>query len=215
MSDPFEGLPRGHYGAIYADPPWKFYNWSKRPYWERSDHKTSRAVEKHYDTMSVADMGALPVADLAAESCVLFMWVCWPTLREAIDLIEAWGFEYKTCAFSWTKGDASQIEFFRDDITPYMGMGYWTRANSEMCLLATRGNPKRLNADVRQAIVEPKREHSRKPDCVYERIERLVEGPYLELWARQSTRPNWHFWGNEVQKFNEKNVVLYDTANNG
>jgi N6-adenosine-specific RNA methylase IME4 len=83
-----------------------------------------------------------------------------------------------------------------------MGMGYWTRANSEPCLLATRGKPKRLNADVRQGIIEPRREHSRKPDCVPGRIERLVAGPYLELFCR-TTRPGWTVWGNQVGKFSE------------
>jgi N6-adenosine-specific RNA methylase IME4 len=82
-----------------------------------------------------------------------------------------------------------------------MGMGYWTRANTEPCLLATRGKPKRLNADVRQAIIEPGREHSRKPDCVHERIERLVAGPYLELFARQERR-GWTVWGNDTRRFN-------------
>jgi N6-adenosine-specific RNA methylase IME4 len=81
-----------------------------------------------------------------------------------------------------------------------MGLGYWTRANSEVCLLATRGKPKRLNADVRQAIVEPRRQHSRKPDCVPGRIERLVAGPYLELFAR-TKRPGWTVWGNQTDKF--------------
>ena len=81
-----------------------------------------------------------------------------------------------------------------------MGLGYWTRANSEVCLLATRGNPKRLDKGIRQGILEPIREHSRKPDCVHKRIERLVAGPYLELFARQS-RPGWSSWGNEATKF--------------
>ena len=89
---------------------------------------------------------------------------------------------------------------FRDDTDALMGMGYWTRANTEPCLLATRGKPKRLNADVRQGIIEPRRQHSRKPDCVHGRIERLVAGPYVELFARQS-RPGWDVWGNEVGKF--------------
>ena len=81
-----------------------------------------------------------------------------------------------------------------------MKLGYWTRANSEVCLLATRGKPKRVNADVRQAIIAPSREHSRKPDGIHERIERLVAGPYLELFARQQ-RPGWTAWGNETEKF--------------
>jgi hypothetical protein len=101
------------------------------------------------------DIQRMPVADLAAPDCVLFMWATWPMLPEALDTIAAWGFEYKTCAFSWIKADARQTEFFQDDVTPYMGLGYWTRANSEVCLLATRGKPKRLNADVRQALSSP------------------------------------------------------------
>jgi N6-adenosine-specific RNA methylase IME4 len=92
------------------------------------------------------------------------------------------------------------MEMFQDDLPALVGMGYWTRANSEVCLLATRGKPKRLNADVRQGIIEPRREHSRKPDCVPGRIERLVAGPYLELFAR-TTRPGWDSWGNETDKF--------------
>src|SRR6185369_8877518 len=97
--------------------------------------------------------------------------------------IRAGGFTYKTCGFAWLKAHSGQVEKFRDDIDAQVGMGYWTRAHSEVCLLATRGKPKRVNADVRQGIIAPRREHSRKPDGVHERIERLVAGPYLELFA--------------------------------
>ena len=99
------------------------------------------------------------------------------------------------------KADVSTVNLFADPVDSYMGLGYWTRANSEVCLLATRGSPKRLNADVRQGHHCPRREHSRKPEGVHERIERLVVGPYLELFARQR-RPGWDCWGNEVDKFN-------------
>jgi N6-adenosine-specific RNA methylase IME4 len=140
----------------------------------------------------------LPVTDLPAPDCVLFMWSCWPMLHDAFRLIEAWGFTYKTCAFSWMKADPYRL--FADDATPFAGLGYWTRANTEPCLLATRGKPKRLNADVRQGIIAPRREHSRKPEGIHFRIERLVAGPYVELFARE-TRPGWDCWGNEVGKF--------------
>ncbi len=202
MSDPFAGLPRNHYGAILADPPWKFYNWSRRPYWERTDANTSRAVERHYDTMGENDLQAMPVGDLAADDCVLFIWIVWPSLPEALDLINAWGFTYKTCGFAWIKADNTQPDMFAADLKVEMRLGYWTRANSEVCLLATRGKPKRLDAGVRQGIIAPRREHSRKPDGVHERIERLVSGPYLELFARQR-RPNWDVWGNQTDKFAE------------
>jgi len=198
MSDPFANLPKGHFGAIYADPPWAYKTYSGDAIPARASR--NGLATAHYQTMPIDQICALPVSEIAADDCALFVWVTWPTLLDAIKLIEAWGFAYKTCAFAWTKADARQQEFFRDDVTPYMGLGYWTRANSEVCLLGTRGKPKRLAADVRQAIVEPRREHSRKPDCVPARIERLVEGPYLELFAR-TQRPGWTVWGNQTVKF--------------
>jgi N6-adenosine-specific RNA methylase IME4 len=195
MGPIFGGLPQQHFGAIYADPPWSFRVWNKNT-------GTGRSAESHYSTMAMADIAALPVADLAAPDCVLFMWACWPSLPDALGIIEQWGFTYKTCGFDWMKARASQIEMFRDDGDVQVGMGYWTRANTEPCLLATRGKPKRLNADVRQGILEPRRQHSRKPDCVHGRIERLVAGPYLELFAR-APREGWTVWGNQTDKFSE------------
>jgi len=121
-------------------------------------------------------------------------------LLDALDVIRRWRFEYKTAAFVWMKAHVGQVEMFRDEGDPLMGMGYWTRANAEPCLLATRGEPKRLRRDVRQGVLEPRREHSRKPECVYERIEALVAGPYMELFARK-VRPGWSAWGDEVGKF--------------
>jgi len=193
--------PTGKFGAIYADPPWRFETWNKQTTVQaRGSKSTYTSASVHYHTMTAAELDALPIADLAAENCCLFMWACWPLLPQAMALIEAWGFTYKTCAFDWMKAHAGQIEMFRDDIDALMGMGYWTRANTEPCLLATRGKPKRTHADVRQGIIEPRREHSRKPDCVYDRIERLVDGPYLELFAR-TQRNGWTAWGNQTDKF--------------
>src|SRR5215471_14954336 len=198
----FDGLKRNHYRAILADPPWRFATWNKRtaiPRMTRSD-STNIAADYHYRTMTTAEICGLPVAELAAPAATLFLWISWPQLIDALKVIEAWGFKFKTAAFVWMKAHAGQLEMFEQAIPDLMGMGYWTRANSEPCLLATRGKPKRINADVRQAIIEPRREHSRKPDCVHERIERLVSGPYLELFARQR-RAGWDCWGNEVDKF--------------
>lgn len=196
MSEIFSDLKAGSYGAILADPPWSFNVWSK-------DTGNGRSASSHYNTMTMDDIAALPVADLAADDCCLFMWVCWPSLPEALKVIEAWGFTYKTCGFDWMKAHAKQLDMFRDDADVQVGMGYWTRANTEPCLLATRGKPKRLNADVRQGIISPRRQHSRKPDEVHGRIERLVAGPYCELFARQE-RPGWDVWGNETAKFTEQ-----------
>ena len=205
----FDGIPKGHYGAILADPPWHFHCWidterggtshsgSRLPNGGKN-YGSSRAPT--YQTMKEEKLCSLPVTEFAAEDCVLFLWACWPTIQQAFRIIDAWGFEFKTCGFCWVKAKATQLELFHDEIEADMLLGYWTRSNSEVCLLATRGNPKRLNADVRQAIIAPRREHSRKPDGIHERIERLVAGPYLELFARQQ-RPGWTVWGNETDKF--------------
>jgi N6-adenosine-specific RNA methylase IME4 len=177
---PFAGLPRNHFAAILADPPWPFKTWSPKG--------QGRSGEAHYATLSHADLEAPPVGELAADDAVLFMWIVQTQIPQAVRLFEAWGFELKSVAFGWLKGDGQQL--FPDDPPMQIGMGKWTRAEFEQCWLGTRGNPKRLNADVRQVLVEKRREHSRKPDGIHDRIERLVAGPYLELFARKS-RPGW------------------------
>jgi N6-adenosine-specific RNA methylase IME4 len=197
----FAGLPIGHFGTILADPPWRFRTWNKATAVKRRGSRgTNVSASVHYKTLSLEEISALPVGEYAADDCALFLWACWPTLLDALDVIKAWGFVYKTCGFDWMKAHTGQIDMFRDDGDALCGMGYWTRANSEPCLLATRGKPKRQHRDVRMGIIEPRREHSRKPDCVHGRIERLVAGPYLELFGRQE-RPNWTVRGDEVGKF--------------
>ncbi len=186
-------LPEGKYGAILCDPPWAFK--------VRSDKGKGRSAENHYGVMSFDDVAALPVADVAAKDCVLFLWVTDPMLPKGLELIERWGFTYKTVGFYWAK-QRKDVSTFYSDADFFTGMGYWTRANPEQCLLATRGAPKRLHKDVRRLIVSPRREHSRKPDEVYGRIERLVAGPYLEMFARQE-REGWTAWGNETTRFSE------------
>ncbi|WP_431860206.1 MT-A70 family methyltransferase [Azospirillum sp.] len=182
---PFDALPPAkRYGVIYADPPWRFKNYSKKG--------EGRNANRHYACMSIADIKALPVTALAADDCVLLMWATDPLLERAFEVIKAWGFTYKTVGFYWTKTNA--------DGSPFMGSGYWTRANPEQCLLATRGRPKRLSKGVRRWITAPVREHSRKPDEVYGRIERLVGGPYVELFSR-SGAAGWDAWGDQVGKY--------------
>jgi N6-adenosine-specific RNA methylase IME4 len=170
------------FGAIYVDPPWSFEVYSGKG--------KQKAPERHYDVMSLDDIKALPIADLAATDCALFLWGVWPRLPDALEVVAAWKFEFKTAAFVWVKQNRSGEGLFT-------GMGFWTRANSEPCLLATRGSPLRLAADVHQIILSPVREHSRKPDEVRSRIERLVAGPYLELFGREQA-PGWTVWGNEI-----------------
>jgi N6-adenosine-specific RNA methylase IME4 len=191
-------LPVGPFGCILADPPWAFDAYS-------GDGGTPhRTAEDHYRTMDFDALAALPVGDVAAPDAALFMWAVGSHLGQAFALADAWGFTFKTDAFYWIKQRlrfADQVDMFTGDIAePRIGFGYWTRKQVEPCLLFTRGAPRRLTKGVRQAIVEPRREHSRKPDVTYERIEALVAGPYLELFAR-TARPGWSSWGNEVGKF--------------
>lgn len=172
------------YGAILADPPWDFK--------VRSSKGEGRSASQHYKIMKLADIKAIPVADMAAPDCCLFLWTTDPHLPQALEVMAAWGFTFKTVAFYWAKTNRNG-SFFK-------GMGYWTRANVEQVLLGTRGHPKRLAKNVERLIVAPRREHSRKPDETRERIERLAGGPYLEYNAR-SRRPGWTAMGDEVDKF--------------
>ncbi len=166
------------FGAILCDPPWAFRTYSNK---HTIPH---RCAMDHYQTMPLADMKALWIP--ASKDAALFLWTVDSHLPDGIELAQAWGFQYKTIAFVWDKGS--------------IGMGYWTRKEAEICLLFTRGKPHRNDKGVRQCIREKRREHSRKPDCVYERIERLVAGPYCELFAR-TKREGWTSWGNETDKF--------------
>lgn len=167
---------RAESAVLLVDPPWSFATYSSKG--------LGRSAAAHYDCLSVEEMKNLDVKALAARDCVLFLWVTDPFLKRAFEVIEAWGFTYKTVGFYWVK--TSYVDPFGRPI----GTGYWTRANPEQCLLATRGHPKRLKADVPKLIEAPRREHSRKPDEIYSRIERLCAGPYTELFARQR-RPGW------------------------
>jgi N6-adenosine-specific RNA methylase IME4 len=131
----------------------------------------------------------LPIQSVSAKDCALFMWVVDYHIPQALAVAKAWGFTFKTAAFVWVKSKPGGW--------PHVGMGYWTRKQTEQCFLFTRGSPKRLSKGVEQIIHCPRGAHSAKPDLQYERIEALVGGPYLELFAR-SERPNWSAWGNQV-----------------
>ena len=176
--------PPKRYKVIYADPPWTFSTYSRKG--------KGRSAEAYYDCMTLADIKALPVAEWAADDCVLLLWATDPLLEKAFEVIRAWGFTYKTVGFYWAK--LRRPEPLYNEGNFFTGLGFWTRANPETCLLATRGKPHRLSANVRKLIISPRREHSRKPDEVYPRIEALCEGPYLEMFAR-SSRVGWDRWG--------------------
>jgi len=149
------------------------------------------SVTDHYPVMSIDDIANMPVQDLANDNCVLFMWVTLPKLNEFMKVINGWGFEYKTTAFVWAKKNKKADSFF-------MGLGRWTRANPEICVLATKGNISRKSNAVRQLQVFPIERHSKKPDEFRDLILELVgDLPRIELFARQ-TAEGWDSWGNEV-----------------
>lgn len=176
------------YNVIYADPPWSYKD-------KRTGPKLSGGAINHYPTMSIkdiADMGDT-IKKISADDCLLFMWITFPTLPDALQIIEDWGFQYKTLGFSWVKTN-------RNNGKPFFGIGFYTKSNCEVCLLAIKGKPSNLivsNA-VSSCIISERREHSRKPDETRRRITQLVGSvPKIELFARQCA-DGWDCWGNEV-----------------
>ena len=173
------------YNIIYADPPWTFKTYSEKG-------KEKKSAENHYECMNISDIHNLPVNNIASDNCVLFLWVTMPLLAEGLETIKRWGFTYKTVAFTWIKQNKKSDSLF-------LGLGYWTRANAEICLLATKGKPKRVSKSVRQVIISKLRNHSQKPDEVSERIVELCgDLPRIELFARDK-KQGWDVWGNEVE----------------
>jgi N6-adenosine-specific RNA methylase IME4 len=196
---PFVGLRRGYYGAIAIDPASRFKSYTAI---QSQNPSSRRDNERHYKTMSFAELAALPVKELAAPSgCHLFVWTSGPFLPQALKLIEIWGFRYSTRCFTWLKVRRTwdgQSPLLESDFP--VGLGLTVRHQTEIVLLARRGNCRRQRKDVRELILAPRREHSRKPDEFYRRVEAYCEGPFCELFARER-RPNWCAWGDEVSKF--------------
>lgn len=184
------------YDIIYADPPWRY-----------QDKTCEGACAKHYNTMSVEEICALPVANLAAKDCTLFMWATYPQMQEALKVIAAWGFKYKTIAFQWVKLNRNvklnnfTIATVQDILHKacFFGLGRWTRGNTECCLLATKGKPHRENNAVSQLIFAPLTKHSSKPPEARDRIKTLMGGgtQAIELFAREQVE-GWDCWGDEV-----------------
>lgn len=195
----------GGFGLIKADPPWNYRSWAAN-----ANPQSDRSAERHYRTMSLEEIAALPVKSVAAKDCHLFMWTTGPFLAKAPEIARAWGFKYSSSGFVWMKLKRSvgkaQLQMISLEELPkflHVGMGHTTRKNVEFCLLFRRGNAKRLHKDVQEAIISPVREHSRKPDEAYERAMRYGAGPYLELFSREE-REGWTTWGNETGKFAAK-----------
>ena len=171
------------YKVIYADPPWQYRVYSKKG--------RGRSAENHYHTMNIDDIRSLPVADIADDDCVLFLWITFPCLKEGISVMESWGFTYKTCGFNWVKRNKKKDTYF-------MGLGFWTRSNSEVCLIGTKGHPKRVYKAVSQICDARVMAHSKKTDEIRKRIVELCgDVPRIELFARK-TADGWDCLGDEI-----------------
>ena len=194
------------YKIIYADPPWRY-----------ARSKVQGAAEKHYPTMSIEELCALPVKEIADKDCILFLWATFPQLKEALQLIKAWGFTYKSVAFVWLKQN-------RKSPTWFYGLGFWTRGNAEICLLATKGHPKRQSNKVHQFIISPVEQHSKKPDITREKILEALRGMRQHVCGGQQPgeilprlrgkdTPQTESPKREKQAFTDKNNYIASTAN--
>lgn len=177
------------FNILYIDPPWRY-----------QQKRLQGAAEHHYTTMDISDIASLPVGDLADEDCVLFLWATFPQLPEALQVIRSWGFVYKSVAFVWLKKNKKADSWF-------FGLGFWTRGNAEICLIATKGRPKRKSAAVHQFIISPVEGHSKKPDIVRNKIVELMgDLPRAELFARQR-HEGWVCLGNEIDGLDIREAI--------
>ena len=178
-------FPNKKYNIIYADPPWSYKD-------KRDKHpRLCGGATVHYNTMSIEDIKQLPINNITEENCMLFLWTTFPNLQEGLDTIKAWGFKYKTLGFSWIKTNKKNGK-------PFFGIGYYTKSNCECCLIGVKGKPPIESNSVSSVLMEPRAEHSKKPDIVRDKIIELCgDLPRLEMFARNETY-KWDVWGNEV-----------------
>ena len=215
-------LPNKKYNIIYADPAWKYWIGGKKN------------QSNHYSCMTIEEIQELPVKNIVDKNCLLFMWVTFPILDKSFDVIKSWGFEYSTCAFVWVKTNKNfkteQVSFLpMDSFDSFWGLGYWTRSNVELCLLAKKGSLEKKSSSVHQLIYEPVREHSRKPDCVKDKIISLVGGAYgafevykdymdMKEQIQSYVAPDLSGFENRLNVFEEKTnglaLLLNDKINN-
>jgi len=175
-------FPNKKYQIIYADPPWSYRD---------KKNNDPRMGGKTYPIMELQDIKALPVENICHKNCALALWATMPLLKEALGVIEAWGFQYTTCLFNWVKLNPSGEGI-------YSGLGHWVNGNAELCLFGKRGRPTRVIKNVKQIQMWPRTRHSAKPPRIRSEIVRLFgDIPRIELFARRKT-PGWDVWGNEV-----------------
>jgi N6-adenosine-specific RNA methylase IME4 len=176
---------RTKYNIVYADPPWSYKD--KRNKYKR----LCGGALSYYNTMSVEEISSLPVKDITDENCMLFLWVTFPMLQEGLDVMDKWGFKYKTLGFSWIKTNKRNKK-------PFFGIGYYTKSNCEVCLIGVKGKPIKQSNSVSSVIIAPREEHSKKPDIVRDKIVELCgDVPRIELFAR-AIFPGWDSWGDAL-----------------
>lgn len=184
------------YNIIYADPPWSYGGSGKG------------CPEKHYQTMDTIDICKFDVKSISDDDCLLFIWGTWYKLKDCLQVLEAWGFRYISCAFVWAKTNKNynpnQGSFFPStdfelSDNSFFGLGSWTRSNTEFCLLGKKGKPKRYNNSISQLVYQPLTVHSKKPDQVRDAIVKLAgDLPRLEMFCRYPAL-GWDVFGNEVE----------------
>lgn len=182
-------LPDRRYNIIYADPPWSY----------RDKAKNGRGgAEDHYSTMTTEQIGNINVQDISHNNCALLLWATMPLLHDALYVMDVWGFDYKTCAFTWVKTNKNDAKFCK-------GLGHYTRSNAELCLLGIRGRMQRVNKSVDSIVVAERRKHSEKPPVVRKRIVELFgDIPRIEMFAR-TVKAGWDAIGNQLCHANKNN----------
>ena len=169
------------YQIIYADPPWAYRNMGN----------IQATANAQYDTMSNKDICNFKVEDIADENSILFLWATFPKIQEALDVIKAWGFEYKTIGFNWVKTNPKNGK-------PFFGVGWYTKSNAEVCLIGVRGKAPKVSNSISSVIIEPRGRHSEKPAVVRDKIvEFCGDIPRIELFAREKTE-GWTSIGNDI-----------------
>lgn len=183
-------LPNKKYNIIYADPPWKYTEKNIPPLSYNTKNGKYFGVSDHYDTMDVEEIAKIPVTNITDKNCALFLWGTFPNLKEAVYIIESWGFRYVTVGFTWIKTVSTGKPFF--------GIGYYTKSNAEVCLLGMKGSMKPVSNKISSVIMSKLDEHSKKPLETRNRIVDLFgDVPRIELFARNRF-DGWDAWGDQV-----------------
>lgn len=178
-------FPNKKYKIIYADPPWEY----------SSDPNSKRGIwglaQQQYKTMDTQKIKSLPIQTITDDDCILFLWATFPNIQQALDVINSWGFEYKTVAFVWEKLDKT------NNVPKKYGLGWYTRSNCEIVMLGRKGKFDRKSASVQQIVKSTIGSHSEKPDEIRKRIIQLCgDLPRIELFARTKIH-GWDVWGND------------------